>query len=481
MMPITPDILLRLRTISDNSDVRLEPFRFYINPISPFIYKAAMLDLDIIRAKGTKITDKDSYSEEIRLIDCIGGAGSNLRGYNPDDIVSQVLETHDPTRNYWQELTDQLCDLAGPQHAFPAVSGACAVDIAFTLSMLANSQKSRILIFKGHYAGKTLISLNGTEDEFTRKPFEPLYWDVVYLDIVSNSAEVALLKELQSRQVALIWFEAMQGEDLDKVSPALLDIIFDNEMDCGYFVGIDEILNGMFRTGPFVSFNCSRYEPGIVTLSNGLSDSTFPISVALVSNEIYRRAKRVNEGLVIRYKNLFLNQLGAHIALNGLTNANALNMEERVRNIGNLNYSDPPMFFWENTIMLPVSDCIPVERSSLLKDIRGEGLHLQLVLDMEKFPLSLFGKTVSELLISGLCLSRGHVLQYFCRLLPPLNITDSETQELAAGIEKALEISGFSFLMFGVKHVLIFLYLSLAARLASGARSLFRKIAGFRR
>jgi len=463
-MPISADVLLQLRNIADNPEARMAAFRSYINPVSPLIYKAAKLDLDIIRAKGSKITVKDSSHQEIELIDCIGGAGSNLRGYNPGDIVSRVLEIHDSAGNYWQELAGELCGLAGMDNAFPAVSGACAVDIAFTLAMLANSERSRILVFKGNYAGKTLISLNGTEDESVRKPFEPLYWDVLYLDIFSENAEAALLKELQSGQVALMWFEAMQGQDLDRVPSALLDIVFDNKKECGYFVGIDEILNGMFRTGPFVSFNQSRYEPDIVTLSKGLSDLTFPISATLISSEIYRRAKRANEGLVTRYEGLFLNQLGSHIALNGLASANELNIKERVRNVG-------------NRLKLDLERI--AERSPLLKEIRGEGLHLHLVLDMEKFPLSVFGKTVSELLISRLCLSHGHVLQYFCRLLPPLTISDPEVQALAAGIEKALEISRFSLFVFGLKHIFAFLYLLLMVQLKSGFARLVKRVAGF--
>jgi acetylornithine/succinyldiaminopimelate/putrescine aminotransferase len=463
-IPVTPEIISQLKNIADNPDARMAAFRTYINPITPLICHAAKLDLDIISAKGSKITIKNQYNEKISLIDCIGGAGSNLRGYNPDDI-GQVMETHQPTANYWRELALMLSGLTGLGHVFPAVSGACAVDVAITLAMLANSERSRILIFKGNYAGKSLISLNGSEEEFNRKPFAPLYWDVVYLDIFSANAEVELLKELQSGKIALVWFEVMQGNSLNQVSPKLMDIIFQNKKDCGYIVGIDEILNGMFRTGTFVSFNRDQYEPDIITLSKGLSDLTFPISAVLINDDVYRRAKRVNESLVIRYESQFLNQLGAHIALNGLTNANTLYSEERVRNAGNLLKSE----LWGIA-----------GRSPLLKGIRGEGLHLHLLLDMEKFPLSLFGKDVSELLISHLCLSKGHVLQYFCRLLPPLNISDSEVRELAAGIEKALKINCFSLFLFGLKHIFVFLYLLLVAQLKSGVARLVKKVVEFK-
>lgn len=76
-----------------------------------------------------------------------------------------------------------------------------------TLAIVTNFSCSRILVFKGNYAGKTLIALNGTEDDSLRKPFEPLYRDGVYFDICSDHAEEALLNELRSGEVALVWFE----------------------------------------------------------------------------------------------------------------------------------------------------------------------------------------------------------------------------------------------------------------------------------
>ncbi|OQK16459.1 hypothetical protein AU255_00695 [Methyloprofundus sedimenti] len=459
---VTSDILFQLENIADNLDARMEIFRTYINSMTPLIYRAAKLDLDIISAKGSKITIKDQYGKKVNLIDCIGGAGSNLRGYNPDDI-GRLLETHQPTFNYWKELAHMLSDLTGLGNVFPAVSGACAVDIAMSLAMLANSGKSIILVFKGNYAGKTMISINGSEEEFDRKPFAPLYWDVVYLDIFAENAEAELLKELQSGKIALVWFEVMQGNSLDRVPSRLMDIIFEYKKDYDYIIGIDEILNGMFRTGPFVSFNRTQYEPDIITLSKGLSDLTFPVSAVLFTDEIYSRAKLVNEKLVTRYQSLFLNQLGAHIALNSLINANKLYGKDRIKNAGGLLKSEL------NKI---------VKQSPLLKEIRGEGLHLQLLLDLERFPLSLFGKDISELLVSRLFLSQGHVLQYFCRLLPPLNISDSEILELVAGIEKSLKINRLVFFLFGLKHGFIFLYLLMVAQFRSGVAQLVGSIKG---
>lgn len=455
------EVASRLQLIENDSDARMAAFCTYVNPITPLICHAAKLDLDIKSAKGSHIVIESRSGETARLIDCIGGAGSNLRGYNPDDI-GELTESHRPNVDYWRRLADLLGKQTGLAHAFPAVSGACAVDIAFTMAMLANSGKSRIVIFKGNYAGKSLISLNGSENEFDRIPFAPLYPDVVYLDAFAQDAEAELLKQLRSGKTALLWFEVMQGNSLNRIPNRLLDLVFTNKQDCGYVVGIDEILNGMFRTGGFVSFDRARYEPDIITLSKGLSDLTFPISAVLITDEIYRKAQHVNNEVVMRYESLFLNQLGAHIAWNGLSKA--LNCGERVKYVGN----------WLKSELSRVAG-----RSWLVKEIRGEGLHLHIVLDMKKFPLFLFGNDISELLVSRLCLSRGHVLQYFCRLLPPLTISDAELRELVDGIERALKIHRFSLFIFGLKQIAVFLSLLLITQLKSGIARLLKRISGY--
>jgi acetylornithine/succinyldiaminopimelate/putrescine aminotransferase len=461
-LPISSEAASRLQLIENNSEARMAAFCTYVNPITPLICHAAKLDLAIKSAKGSHIVIETPSHEKISLLDCIGGAGSNLRGYNPDDI-GELTESHRANIDYWRRLADLLSKMTGLNHAFPAVSGACAVDIAFTMAMLANSGKSQIVIFKGNYAGKSLISLNGSENESDRTPFAPLYPDVVYLDAFAQDAEAELLKQLRSGKTALVWFEVMQGNSLNRIPARLLNLVFANKNDGGYIVGIDEILNGLFRTGTFVSFERTRHEPDIITLSKGLSDLTFPISAVLIADEVYRRARHVNSELVMRYESLFLNQLGSHIAWNGLSKA--LNCGERVQYAGNRLKSE----------LSRVAKC-----SGLVKEVRGEGLHLRIVLDMKQFPLFLFGDDIAELLISRLCLSRGHVLQYFCRLLPPLTISDSELRELADGIEKALKIHRFSLFIFGLKQIAVFLYLLSITQLKTGIARSFKRMSKYR-
>lgn len=454
-----PDIARRLRDIAESHPKRLAAFRRYINPIAPLIYEAAGLDLDIVKAQGCRITVK-RHGREMDLLDGIGGAGSNPRGYNPADIPGQVLARHDTRHDYWHGLAARLCGLTGLGRALPAVSGACAVDIAWTLALLANPGKTKIVVFQGNYAGKTLISLNGTTDAAMREPFGPLYRNISYVDVLAEDGAERLGEALEPGDTALVWFEFMQGNDLDRIPDHIMDKLFLCRDRLGYYIGIDEILNGLFRTGGFLSFDQSRYQPDIITFSKGLSDLSFPVSATLVAERLHQRAALRNPSVVARYETLFRNQLGAQIALNGLEQLLVATTGEQVHRVGGLLKTElEQIAAW----------------SPLLKEVRGAGLHLHLVLDLGKFPLSLFGKNIAELLISRLCLVRGGVLQFFCRLLPALALTEAEARAMAAGIAKAFRINRFSLLLFGLQAVGGFLYLLALAQVRSGLSGLMRR------
>lgn len=441
--------LQKIQEIELKPRSRTEAFCKYVNSIVPLIYKSTNEELDIVRVKGSKLTVLDKRRGELEVIDCVGGAGCNPRGHNPSDVIDEVIERHNNNRDYWRDLSYELCKLAGLEKAFPAVSGACAVDIAITLALLANNKKSKIITFKGNYSGKTLISLNGTWDEAERLPFIPLYWDVIYIDLHSENASQFLLEELNSGNVALVWFEFLQGTELQEISSAILDIIIGNKERLGYFIGVDEIFNGMFRTGNFLSYDNNYLRVDMVTLSKGLSDMTFPIAVTLISDEIYEKAKLYNEHIVARYETLFINQIGSHIALHVLEWATSSNIGNQVRHT-------------ERFIRTGLEKVI--RQSPLLKGIKGKGLHLQLYLDVTKFPFNvfpfyLFNYDIAKIVISGLCFAQEGVLTSFSRILPPLNINQEDANRLVHAVEEVFKMNRIIIFCIGISQIIKFSYL----------------------
>jgi acetylornithine/succinyldiaminopimelate/putrescine aminotransferase len=417
------------KDIENSQDKKIKAFSRYINSISPIVYKTAKLDLEVVRAHGAVIDVKDKQGNNISILDYVGGCGCALRGHNPQDVIGEVLDKHQIGYSYWSDISGRLKDISGFSYAFPAVSGATAVEIALGLALAANTNRKKVITFKGNYAGKTLVSLNGTWGKDIHDPFAPLYPHTVFIDPSAPNAQQELEKELQSGEVALVFFEGMQGKALEIIPESLVKMIAQYKKAQGYYIGVDEVLNGFFRTGDFLSYNSQVMEPDIVTLSKGISDMIFPMAVTLVSKNIYENAQAHYPQLVSQYGTRYLNQLGAHIGLHALNKAVELDISSNVKKMGNM-------------LQAGLRDI--AKKSPMLKDAEGKGLHLHLCIEAKKFPFNVLGKQFSEMVISRLCFTEGKTLLFFGRLLPPLNIQEHEVKQGLAAIEKVFSKSKFS-------------------------------------
>lgn len=424
--------------IETSQNKKIDAFSRYINAISPMVYKAAKLDLDVVRAYGTTIEVKNKEDHFVPIIDGVGGCGCALRGHNPKDVVDEVLSQHQLNYSYWLDLTEKLKTVTGFNNAFPAVSGATAVEIAMGVALAANNERRKIITFKGNYAGKTLVSLNATWGKDIHDPFAPLYPHMVFIDPAKEGALQTLEAELQSGDVALVWFEGMQGKALEVIPETMIQAIAKHKKDQHYYIGIDEVLNGFYRTGDFFSFNPQQIEVDVVTLSKGISDMIFPMAVTLVSKDLYKNAFTNYPELVMQYETRYLNQLGAHVGLHALNKAIELGIGNNVKKMGNMLQSGLKKI---------------AQNSPLLKDIEGKGLHLHLCIEAKRFPFNFLGKQFSEMVISRLCFTEGNVLIFFARLLPPLNINEQEVEKIIQAVDKVFSKSKFYIFCVGIGQI----------------------------
>ncbi len=236
-------------------------------------------------------------------------------GHNPQDLTPSVLSVHDPARDYWRELSSELSQLTGFECVFPAVSGATAVEIGMFLGLLAQvPPRKKIIVFSDNYSGKLLLPVIASPSEGQPNDyFAPLYQHVV-IDVYSEKAAEQLLSEIRTEEVALIWFEYLRGADGEKIPDHLIDIIHQNRETYGYYIGVDEILMGLYRSGPLFRFQRTELKPDLVTLSKALTYMSFPIGVTLAHSEVYEKARGNAPAFVDQMKTRYLNQLGAHIA-----------------------------------------------------------------------------------------------------------------------------------------------------------------------
>lgn len=422
LLAADPGAAAACEAIAADPRARLRAFSRHVNPRMVRLYAMTGLDLDPVRAEGAILTLREAGGEERQVLDCVSGGGAVIRGHAPADLVPEVLETHDPAVDYPEELRRHLAAATGLPCAFPAVSGATAVEIAMSLALLANPDRRRIVTFVGNYAGKILLPLIGSEGEGVRDPFHPLYPAVVYIDPFAADAAERLARELTSGEVALVWFEVIQGGSEKAVPQPLLDLIERHRAAGGYLVGVDEILTGIGRTGRFLAHPGRIGTPDLLTLSKALSDGSFPTAVALAAEQVRERAAAARPDVVAAFERLYRHPLAAHIALHLLRKVDEMDLAGHVRQVAPI--------LGEGLRKMAAE-------SPLIRAVRGEGLLYCLEFDDRRLPVRMLGSIGSDLLplfLCRLCLEQAGVFLFFERCIPPLTLSAEQARRLVDGL-----------------------------------------------
>lgn len=429
---------------------RSKKYHFYarhVNPVIAWIFYSTWLSPEITEAYRSRLTIINPKNKKEEILDGIAGSGCCLRGHNPTDLIENVINKHSPQEDYWSSLKKELMNLSGFKHIFPTVSGSTAVDISVILGLVAQNQssKKKILTFVDNYSGKSLISLNLSRYEHFLKPFEPLYSDVIEIDPFAPNATQLLEKHLLSGEVAIVWFELIQGQKLDQLPEKIIDSINQNKEKGDYLIGIDEILTGVYRTGKFLCSKGVIHEPDLIAISKATSDMTFPTSYVLASDKVYESAKKNNLVLVEELETKFINQLGSHITLNGLKMLNKDQIEVQV---------DKSFSYFKESLK------DTVKKSKFHKEIVGKGLLIYIKLNKKVFPINFIGEHFAEFLMSSYFLTTGKVLFLNSRITPSISIGMNDLREVVKRIKITLpRIRSLSFSFLFIKHIFCIYYL----------------------
>jgi thioester reductase-like protein len=421
--------LAMCQRIADNREEMIKAFRTYCHPGIVSFYRLIGFDICPIHAHHNVLTFKNG-SHERELLDCTSGAGVALRGHTPLDIVPEVIDVHDSQVDYWTQFKEKLVELTGFSDVFPSVSGSTAVDTGISLAMMARPNRTRIVVFEGNYAGINLISHNATAEKPLRIPYGPLYFDVLYIDARPADAAENLKMELLSGRIALVWLEVLQGQNASYISDTLLKVIDDCKEEGGYLVGVDEILAGLYRSGSFFSYTGRLGTPDIVTLFKGLSDTTMPHGVTLVSEEVVKEASRTNATVVEFYRRLYVNQLGSHISLHLLEKAVTDNQEDHVQEVAAIFQEG-----WRDI----QTQC------PFVKEIKGTGLFYKIYYNYHSHLMDLFGekgktwqRDLFRIFMSRIYSDDSRLFLYVDRFIPPIVIQPDDAREIVKRLKKTL-------------------------------------------
>jgi acetylornithine/succinyldiaminopimelate/putrescine aminotransferase len=410
--------------IDASFDERIRYFNSYVHPAFGELFAADKKDLDVVLAEGNSLV----LANGREIID-LSTLGCSLRGHNPGTVLEDVITKYDRDVDYFAAIEKRLREMSAFSHLLPSVSGAGAVDSAIVMALLARPDRPKIISFVGNYAGKTLTSVNFSKTapllaDFDLPAFEPYYGDVIYIDPFAAGAEEEFVRQVRGGGVALVWFELVQGYMLKRVPDSLVRTVERYKGECGYLIGVDEVLTGMWKSGRTLLLHQGCVSGvDIVTMSKATSDMLFPVSWALVTDDVFREASATDESVVRLLQKFYRNNLGGLVALNAL--------ETGRRFFETHDLTDALQTFHAAIQQI-------VAKSSLFSGITTTGSLLRLHLNKDWFPYTegSIEATLAEGAVSKLLLSSTGVLVTYLRIFLPC----IHSAELHAGILRRLRV-----------------------------------------
>lgn len=279
--------------------------REHLHSISP-VYNPR---LTILQGSNDFVFD----SKGKKYIDFTSGVAVNAFGHRntiQDSIAEQaskIIHTSNLFATPVQiKLTKKLVSLANRafkkgdfSSAFLSNSGTEATECAIKFARLACNRgysnyenKYEIISCKDSFHGRTMGALSVTGQETYQQDFKPLLPGVKFIEY--NNIEN--LKKVVSHHTAAIILETTQGEGgLSRLTEEFAQIVMEFSKKYNFFIIIDEIQTGLYRTGTL--FNIKKYPltPHLITLSKALGGG-LPLGAVITTKQIHNLLKVGDHG-----------------------------------------------------------------------------------------------------------------------------------------------------------------------------------------
>ena len=241
----------------------------------------------IVSGHGSVAVDENGKE----YIDMGTGIGVNAFGYCDTEWVEAVtkqLNTLQHTSNlfYTQpgvELAEMLCEKSGMKKCFFGNSGAeaneCAIKAArkYSLDKYADEARNIIITLTQSFHGRTLATLKATGQDVFHTTFGPFPEGFVYAE--ANNFESFM--STYNKNVCAVMMEMVQGEGgvipLDKI---FIKKVYEFCKEHDIIIIIDEVQTGNGRTGSLYAYQQFDIVPDIVSTAKGVAGG-LPMGICL--------------------------------------------------------------------------------------------------------------------------------------------------------------------------------------------------------
>ncbi len=308
----------------------------------------------------------------------------------------------------WQERAGEaLCTAAQMDSVFFANSGAEANEAALKLARIYAHQQGfkrpRVIVMEQSFHGRTLLSLSATANPKAREGFYTLDDDFIRVPFGDIAAIEQAAQDYDD--ICAIFVEPIQGEGGLNTAANGFSYLEELQAQCdahNWLFMIDEVQTGNGRTGKYFAYQHSRARPDVLTTAKGLGNG-FPVGACMVrgrANDLFVAGSHGST-----YGGTPLASRVVHSVYDVLTNSGIM----------------------ENAITEGqfIRKSITDELQQYAVSSRGAGMMIGIALPntMDCSQLVDLARDEHKLIIN---VTGGHVI----RLLPPLNISRNESQQV---------------------------------------------------
>lgn len=372
------------------------------------------LPVAFVRGQGAWLWDQTGR----RYLDALAGIAVNGLGHAHPAVVAAIADQASKlihVSNIYrvpeqEQLAQRLCALSGMDNAFFNCSGAEANETAIKLARLHGHQRGvelpTIVVMEKSWHGRTIATLSATGNRKAQAGFEPLLGGFVRVPF--NDLEAVHRVAANNPNIVAVLVEPVQGEGGIRVPEAgylrHLRELCDRRQ---WLLMLDEVQSGTGRTGTWFAFQHTDVLPDVITLAKGLANGV-PIGACLARGVAAGVFGPGNHGTTFGG-----GPLVCRVALATLQAIEDEGLRERARLLG-----------------ARMLEGFRREFDGLagVVEMRGAGLMLGIELDRN------CGELVPQALDAGLLINVTY--DRTIRLLPPLVISDAQTDEIVATLSR---------------------------------------------
>ena len=374
------------------------------------------LPVSFVKGNGAYLQD-DKGNQYLDALTGIAVCGLGHAHPKVAQALSEQGQTLVHTSNLYDiphqtRLAERLCALSGMDNAFFCNSGAEANEAAIKLARLKGNQAGNltpsVVVVEGSFHGRTMATLTATGNRKVHAGFEPLLGGFVRAPFDDIGAIQAIADN--NPGVVAVLVEPILGEGGIHIPdngylPALRKIC-DQQ---GWLLMLDEVQTGNARTGEYFAYQHSNCLPDIVTTAKGLGNGV-PIGACLARGEAAELFVPGNHGSTFGGNPLAC--AAAHAVLDVIE-------EEDICGQAKLQ---------GQRIVDGLRTALAGNNS--VTEVRGLGMMIAVELNNDAPSL------VSDALEDGLLINvtQGNIV----RLLPPLNLSNEEADELVSKLATLL-------------------------------------------